>query len=333
MRFAPGAVLAIALLLAPAALAQTMMQTRWDMATEYPRTSMSGLGVETFARHVGENTRGGLVIRPSYEADGGLRSSAIMAAITRDRLQAGDAYAGALDRSNELFALFSLPAVVGDLDGARRLLDLARPAIAATLRERGARLLYLTPWPPTGLWSRKALRSGADLKGLTVRTYDLTSSITIGATGADAAILSHSEMAARLRDGSIDAVLSSGEGGLERKLWSALPHFSEVVYTVPISIASANANAYAALPPDLKAAVDLAAHDTEAELWSALIDRLAETRRQMQANGVAVDARPSPELLLVLKQGAGEMHQRWCAKAGTLCQAILVALEHGSPSR
>jgi TRAP-type C4-dicarboxylate transport system substrate-binding protein len=319
MRFVRRLVVTVALLYAPGARAQVL----WDMATEYPRSSMSGQGLTSFAAHIDENTRGGLVIRPSFDGESGLRSAAMLPAIVANKVQAGDAYAAALDPRNELFSVFSLPAVVGNLDEARRLSDLARPAIAAALRSQGAQLLYVTPSAPTGLWTKQPLRSAADLKALTVRTYDLTTSIAIGGTGAQAMVLSFNDTLAQLRDGGVNAVLSSEEGGMERKLSALLPHFSAVAYTLPVSIASVNAAAYDRLSPDLKAAVDLAARDTEAELWSILLARIARNQQRMREQGVAVDSQPPPDVLQALKRAGGEMRRRWCGKVGAACQAIL----------
>jgi len=323
MRFVRRLIVTVALFYAPAALAQAA----WDMATEYSRSSMSGIGVTAFARHIEENTRGGLIIRPSYDGESGLRSAAMFRAIAANTLQAGDTYAAALDPHNELFSLFSLPATVSSLDEARRLLELAQPVIATALRKEGVHLLYLTPWPPTGLWSKKPLHDAADLKDLTVRTYDLTSSIAISGTGAEALVLSLDDTLAQLRAGSVNAMLSSGEGGLERKLPGLLPNFSEITYMLPISIASVNASAYEALSADLKAAVDLAARDTEAELWTTLLTRLARNRQQMRDQGVTIDSQPPADVLHALKRAAQEMRRRWCAKVGPACHAILDPLE------
>ena len=56
----------------------------------------------------------------------------------------------------------------------------------------------------------------------------------------------------RLADGSINAVLSSGDGGTGRKLWEYLPYFSEITYTLPLSVASVNNQAvYDGLNPVL----------------------------------------------------------------------------------
>src|SRR6202045_954968 len=161
--------LTVALLLYPAAV---QAQAVWDMPTEYPQSAMSGLGVTTFAKHVAELSAGKLQIRPSYDGTSGIRSAGTLAAIAEGRVQAGDAFAGALEAEDAIFALPSLPFLVTSIADARRLADLARPYLAAALQNKSQRLLYLTPWPPTGIWPKTPLKTPSDLSGLSIRTFD-----------------------------------------------------------------------------------------------------------------------------------------------------------------
>ena len=98
----------------------------------------------------------------------------------------------------------------------------------------------------------------------------------------------------KLVDGSINSVLSSGDGGAGRKLWQYLPYFSEITYSLPMSIASVNQAIYDGLPADLREAVDTASRKTESELWLALSTRLEQNYQQMRQNGVAIDFEPRP---------------------------------------
>src|SRR6266699_6308732 len=243
------------LLLHPAAV---RAQTVWDMPTEYPQSAMPGLGVTTFAKHVAESSAGKLQIRPSFDASGGIRSAGMLAAIAEGRVQAGDAFAGALEAEDAIFALPSLPFLVTSVADARRLADIARPYLAAVLEKKGLRLLYLTPWPPSGIWSRTALTTPSDLSALSIRTYDKTSTEVFSGVGAKAALISFSDTMPKLVDGSLNAVLSSGDGGAGRKLWDYLPWFSEITYSLPLSVASVSDAAYDGLSPELREAVDAA---------------------------------------------------------------------------
>jgi TRAP-type C4-dicarboxylate transport system substrate-binding protein len=306
-------------------------QTVWDMTTEYPQSAMSGLGVTTFAQHVAALTAGKLLIEPSFDAAKGIRSADMLTAIAQGRVQAGDAFAGALEAEDAIFALPSLPFLVTSMADARRLADLARPYLAAALQSRGERLLYLTPWPPSGIWSKAPLKTPSDLSGLSIRTYDKISSELFARAGARATSISFAETLPRLVDGSINAVLSSGDGGAGRLLWGFLPYFSEITYSLPISVASVNQAAYDGLPPDLREAVDTAGRRTETDLWLALSTRLQENHRRMRESGVTIDPDPSPALVAALQSGAAAAKQAWCERAGPICQKILGAFGPRKP--
>src|SRR5712671_3770069 len=316
------------LLLHPAAV---RAQTVWDMPTEYPQSAMPGLGVTTFQKHVAELSAGKIQIRPSFDASAGIRSAGMLAAISEGRVQAGDAFAGALEGEDAIFALPSLPFLVTSIADARRLADLARPFLASALEKKGQRLLYLTPWPPSGIWSKSPLKMPSDLTGLSIRTYDKTSSDVFASTGAKAASISFADTMPKLVEGSINAVLSSGDGGAGRKLWEFLPHFSEITYSLPLSVASVNQAIYDGLTPNLREAVDTASRETEIELWLALSTRLQENYQRMRQNGVTIDSSPAPAVVAALQSGAAAAQQAWCTKSGSTCPKVLEAFKAGRP--
>lgn len=306
-------------------------QTVWDMPTEYPQSAMSGLGLTTFAQHVAELSAGKLVIQPSFDAAKGIRSADMLSAIAEHRVQAGDAFAGSLESEDAIFALPSLPFLVTSIADAKRLADLARPYIAAALHNRGQRLLYLTPWPPSGIWSKTPLKTPADLTGLSIRTYDKTSREIFANAGAKAVSISFADTMPKLVDGSISAVLSSGDGGAGRGLWEFLPYFSEVTYSMPMSVASVNQAVYDGLAPELRQAVDAASQQTETGLWLALSTRLQENYARMRANGVTIDTHPAPAIIAALQSGAASAQQAWCARSGPACEQVLRAFQAGKP--
>ena len=306
-------------------------QTVWEMPTEYPQSAMPGLGVTTFAQHAAELSAGKLLIHPSFDAVRGIRSADMLGAIAERHVQAGDAFAGSLEAEDAIFALPSLPFLATSIADARRLADLARPYLIAALRNRGLRLLYVTPWPPSGIWSKTPLKTTSDLSGLSIRTYDKISREIFAGTGAKAVSISFADTMPKLVDGSINAVLSSGDGGAGRALWEFLPCFSEINYTLPMSVASVNQAVYDELPPELREAVDTASRQTETELWMALSTRLQENYARMRANGVVIDTHPAPEIIAALQSGAVAAQQAWCVRSGPICEQVLRAFKAGKP--
>jgi TRAP-type C4-dicarboxylate transport system substrate-binding protein len=306
-------------------------QTVWDMPSEYPQSAMSGLGVTAFAQHVAELSAGKLLIQPSFDGAKGIRSADMLTAIAERRVAAGDAFAGALEAEDAIFALPSLPFLVTSIADARRLADLARPYIVTALHNRGQRLLYLTPWPPSGIWSKAPLKTVSELSGLSVRTYDKISREVFASAGAKATSISFADTMPKLVDGSINAVLSSGDGGAGRGLWQYLPYFSEITYSMPMSVASVNQADYDGLTPELREAVDIASRQTETELWLALSTRLGENYARMRDNGVTIDTHPAPAIVAALQSGAAAAQQAWCSRSGPACEQVLGAFKAGKP--
>src|SRR5438876_537476 len=301
------------------------------MPTEYPQNAMPGVGLTAFTKHVAESSAGKLEIRPSFDAKAGIKSAGMLAAIAEGRVQAGDAFAGALEAEDPIFALPSLPFLVTSTADAKRLADIARPHLAAALQKKGLRLLYLTPWPPSGIWSKTRLTSPPDLAGLSIRTYDRTSTEVFLNIGAKAALISFADTMPKLADGSLNAVLSSGDGGAGRKLWEYLPWFSEITYSLPLSVAAVNKAVYDVLGADQRAAIDAAGRQTETGLWLALSTRLQENYSRMRQNGVTIDSTPAPAIVEALRSGAATAQQTWCSKSGPVCVQILDAFKAGKP--
>lgn len=297
----------------------------WRMPTEYPATAMPGEGISVFAAALATKSGGRLTVEPSFDAKLGIRSAGMAKAIREGAVEAGDAFGGALAGLDPVFGLSSLPFVSPSLEEARRLADLARPLYEQAFARQGLKLLYVTPWPPSGLWTKEPLVSVERLRSLAVRTYDATSTAVLSRAGARAFNISFADAEARLKDGSINAVLSSGDGGAGRRLWERLPHFAAVNYAVPLSFAAANLAAYEALDPDLRRAVDEAARETEARQWAAIETRLAENYTRMRANGVAILTAIDPAVASALREAAGEAVAEWRRAAGPEAERVLDA--------
>jgi TRAP-type transport system periplasmic protein len=126
-------------------------------------------------------------------------------------------------------------------------------------------------------------------------------------------------------------VLSSGDGGAGRRLWEYLPYFSEITYSLPLSVASVNQAVYDGLSGDLREAVDAASGQTERELWLALSTRLQENYQRMRQNGVTIDSNPAPSLAEALHSGAAAVQRAWCVRSGPACVPILDAFRASKP--
>ncbi|CAN5267772.1 TRAP transporter substrate-binding protein [soil metagenome] len=288
--------------------------TTLRMVTEYPATSMPGEGVATFAALVAQKSGGAVVIAPSFDAVAGFKSADMIEAVEQRKVEAADAFAGGLANRYPVFAVSSLPFLADSLGKARDLNAAAKPVYAKFLAAHGQKLLYTTPWPASGIWSKTPIRTVDDLKALSIRTYDAISQDVMTAAGAKASNISFADAMPRLAAGDVNAVLSSGDGGAGRKLWVYLPSFAEINYAMPVSIATMNLAVYDALDERSRRAIDSAAALTEIAQWRLIEGRLEANYRTMRDNHVAIDAEVAPAVKAALRAAAASAQQDWLGK-------------------
>jgi TRAP-type C4-dicarboxylate transport system substrate-binding protein len=320
----PPGIWAIACLAAALAFpAPATSQTSWQMATEYPQSNISGIGLATFSKLVSAYTDGRITAAIAYDNELKITSAEMPRAAQELRIAGGDAFAGALAALDPMFGLPSLPFVVQSVDVARSVNARARPLYEKALQAKGLKLLYLTIWPSTGIWSDSPLATPDDLRGLKIRTYDASSTDVMRAAGASAELLPLNDAVAALREHRLNAFLTSGDGGAGRKLWDFLPHFTAVNYAMPVSLAFIRSEAFDALSDELRAQVMAAAAETEQSQFELLANRTTENYARMRANGVII-ADPAPAAIVAaLRQAAAKPLAAW--KAGASDEAIAIA--------
>lgn len=317
------------LVLAPATLVATAARAapEWRIVTEYPANAMPGEGIAHFAEAATRLSGGAPTVTAGFDAPQGLRSAAMIRAAAEGRVEAADAFTGALAGEGAIFQLSALPFLTASGEDTARLLRAARGAYASALEARGVVLLYATPWPATGLWSRQPVAGPEALRGLRIRTYDAASTAVMREAGAAPAQISFADAMPRLRAGELDAVLSSGDGGAGARLWELLPHFTALDYASPLSLAFCNAAALRALPAAGQEAVMAAARETEERQFRAIANRLVENETRMRHNGVVLSS--GAPLRPALTAAAAPVLAEWSERAGAEGAAILAAYRAG----
>ncbi|GMP13255.1 TRAP transporter substrate-binding protein [Bradyrhizobium sp. TM239] len=329
-----SALVALVLGLAPAAAeenprvtsqaaSQVTSQVTWQMTTEYPENNISGIGLTTLAGRVAERTNGFVTVTSAFDNSLKINSGEMPRAALDGRIAGGDAFAGALSGIDPVLGLSTLPFLMQSAELARATNLRARPLYEKALAARGLKLLYLTIWPATGLWSERALEGADDLPKLNLRAYDANSSEVMRAAGANAQFLPMDAALAGLKEHRLNAFLTSGDGGAGRKLWDFLPHFTAINYAMPVSIAFVRSEVFAALPEPMQREVLAAAAETEQSQFALLAHRTTENYARMRGNGVAI-AEPAPaSLVAALRKAATPAITTWEGQAGADAAAIV----------
>ena len=299
--------------------------TLWVAVSEYPAATIPGLGMIRFSEKLFELSEGRLQVDLQFEVGRGTKE--ILTDVSLGRAQIGDLYCAPLGGVDPIFNLASLPFTTTSIAQARSLLEIARIAYKCELSRRGGRLLYVSPWPSTGLWSTIDIYSLEKFSQLTVRTYDEMSALVITAAGAHAVNIPFGQIFRELEAGRLHAVISSGDGEAGHRLRRYLPYFYDIRYATPNSFLVVNGAAYASLCPALKAAVNQAALDTELELWKQILARSERNRKEMLASGVSIKSDLIPEIRELLNASAKDVIMGWKAATyplgGTMLQTYL----------
>lgn len=295
----------------------------WTLANEYPATSLPGEADTLFAELVTQRTNGAVTIAVSPDAKLGYKSRDQLLAVAQDKVTMANSFGGAIGAIDPVFALSSLPFVATSLAESRSLFDIARPLYEAAFAKQNQVLLFVTPWPASGLWAKTPVTSVADVTRLSVRTYDTTGVEVFSRLGAKAKLISFSDVAPLLASGDINAVLSSGDGGAGRKLWEYLPNFTEIGYAVPLSFSTINLDRWNALSPALRQQVLTAANQTQEHVWQALEGRVEKNYTRMRENGMTITS-PIPSALREPLAAAGRAEaEAWKIQAGPEAARVL----------
>ena len=296
---------------------------QWTLANEYPATSLSGEGDEFFAKEVADLTQGHVSIVTMPDARMGYKSREQLAAVAQGKVAMADSFGGALSGEEPIFGLSSLPFAASGIAGARALYDAAHPFYESAFARHHQKLLYATPWPPSGLWSKEAADTLPAYSGLRVRAYDSTGAFLFARLGAQPVVVSYAELGPRLASGEVNAVLSSGDGGAARKFWDYLPRFTQLDYAIPLSFTTVNYDRWVSLDDKERAAILLAAQRTEARVWKALEARVQENYARMREHGVTIDTQVSPALAARLRAEAAHALRQWAQSVGPDAREIL----------
>jgi TRAP-type C4-dicarboxylate transport system substrate-binding protein len=318
------AVCALATTLATAPFDTEAAET-WDLANEYNATSIHAEGDIFFAEQLAEKSGGEIEIVHHFGGALGYKSLDQFDAVGDGAIPIADTYVGPLGGIDPMFLLPSLPFLAKTAAEAQTLYEVAKPYYDEIFAASNQKLLYSSPWPPSGIWAKKPVASIADLAGLKIRTYDANGTITLKAAGAAPIQLSWADVVPQLSTGGIDAVLTSAESGANAKFWEHLSDFTEINYAMPLNMLHINLDVFNGLSPELQQAVLDSAEATSARNWQAVLTRVEENYAEMASNGVTVVSDVPEDYLAALNEAGREALDDWLAKTGDKGKAIIEA--------
>ncbi|TWO72032.1 TRAP transporter substrate-binding protein [Caenimonas sedimenti] len=311
---------ALAAVVASPCLAQPSIQ--WKLATGYRAESFHTQNIEAFASEVASATRGQLKIEVAPN-NSLVKLPEIPAAVAAGKVQAGEAIMSGMGKDVPLAGADGVPFVVGTYEAVQRMWTLQRPGIERDFAKRGLKPLYAVPWPPQGLYTNKPIREARDLQGLKMRTYNPTTvriAELLGSVPVDVAMV---QVGTALKEGRMDAMITSAVTGVENKVWGGLTHYYELNAWFPKNIVFVNAKAFDALPAATRKVVLESAARAEARGFALSQEAAHSATVELRRNGIKVEPVPF-ELSRDLKRLGEKFSREWVASVGNAANEIFI---------
>ncbi len=297
-----------------AASQAALADAKWDFPTAYPASSFHTENIQQFATEIDKASGGKL--KMTVHPNGSLyKANEIKRAIQTGQAQIGEILLSGAANENPVFGVDSVPFLATSYAEAKKLAAASRPATEKLLAAQGMKLLYLSPWPPQGLFSTKPVNSVADLRGTKMRAYNPATSRIAQLVKAQPATIQLAELGQALATGAVDNFLTSTASGIENKLYEQTKYFYDVNAWVPKNAVIVSQKALDGLDPATRDAVLKAAEAAEVRAWKNSEQKDREYASQLAANGMKV-ASPSPQFQTELKAVGDTMTAEWLKSAG-----------------
>lgn len=304
-----------------AGIATTASAATWDMPTPYPDATFHTQNIAAFAADVDKATNGNLKIK-LHTAGSLFKHPEIKNAVRGGQVPAGEFFLSLIGNENPVFAADSQPFLATNYDDAKKLWDAQKPIVAKLLDKQGLMPLFSVPWPPQGLYTRKAIDSVADLKGIKFRAYNPTLEKFANQIGAAPTQVEVPDIPQAFSTGRVEAMITSPSTGANSKAWDFVTHYTDIQAWLPKNIVVVNKKAFRKLDDATKQAVLTAAEAAEQRGWEMSKEETAAKTKIMADNGMII-VTPSKELMAGLQEIGKAMLVDWQKKAGADGDALI----------
>jgi TRAP-type C4-dicarboxylate transport system substrate-binding protein len=289
-------------------------QAKWDLPSAYPPGNFHVETLVQFAADVDKASSGKLKITVHPNASL-FKAPEIKRAVQQGQAQAGEILLVNYQNEWPMYGADGLPFLADSYDAAMKLYKAQRPFLEKKLGEQGMMLLYAVAWPPQGIYSKKPLNSGADMKGLKWRAYSPATARIAELMGAQPVTVQQAELSQAMATGVIDSYMSSGSTGYDTKTYEYIKTWYDTQAWLPKNAVLVNKAAFDALDKPTQTALLKAAADAESRGWGASRKANTETLEKLKANGMQI-LPPSPQLKADLQKAGDTMLKEWLEKAG-----------------
>ena len=299
---------------------------KWDMALAYGAGNFHSANATEFAKNVTEKSGGKLTI-VTHPGGSLFKGGEIFRAVRTGQAQIGERFMSALGKEDPLLEVDSQPFLATSYDDAMKLYNASKPEIVKGLDGKGLVFLYAVPWPAQGLYSKKAINSVSDLKGLKFRAYNSATIRIAELTGMAPTKIEAAEISQAFSTGAVESMITSPTTGKNSKIWeNGVGYFYDIAAWFPKNMVIVNKDAWNKLDSATKKLVMSEAAVAEKKGWELSKKGNVADKKALADAGMKVDT-VNAELKKHFEEVGATMAKEWADRAGARGAAVLAAFQ------
>ncbi len=305
-------------------LTNISLAEKWDMALAYGAGNFHSANATEFAKNVTEKSGGKLSI-VTHPGGSLFKGGEIFRAVRTGQAQIGERFMSALGKEDPLLEVDSQPFLATSYSDAMKLYKASKPGIVKGLDEKGLIFLYAVPWPAQGLYSKKAINSIDDLKGLKFRAYNSATIRIAELTGMAPTKIEAAEISQAFSTGAVESMITSPTTGKNSKIWeNGVGYFYDIAAWFPKNMVIVNKDSWNKLDDATKKLVMSEAAIAEKKGWDLSKKGNVADKKALSDAGMKVGKVNSALQKHFQKVGA-TMSEEWKKKAGSRGASVLAA--------
>ena len=296
----------------------------WNMALAYGAGNFHSQNATAFAEAVTKKSGGKLTIK-THPGGSLFKGGAILRAVQTGQTQIGERFMSAHGKFDPLLEVDSIPFVAQTYKDAQKLYKASKPELVKGLDDKGLVFLYAHPWPAQGLYSKNAINSVSDLKGLKFRAYTSATIRIAELTGMKPTKLEAVAISQAFSTGMVESMITSPTTGKNSKIWeNGVKYFYDIAAWFPKNMVVVNKKAWNKLDDATKKMVMKQAAVAERKGWALSKKGNKSDKKALSDAGMKV-GKVNSALKKHFQEVGATMSKEWAERAGSRGQAVLAA--------
>jgi TRAP-type transport system periplasmic protein len=305
-------------------------QTAWDMPTPYTDGTFHTENIRWFVEQVAKATNNDLRVQV-HSNNALIRGPEILRAVSTGQVAAGEILLSQFGNEDAILEVDAIPFLTASSEQAMVLYQASKAAVEASLQKRGVRMLYSVAWPSQAFFSKTAVNSVADMRGMRFRTGSPMTSRMAELLGAVPTVVQGSEIPQAFATGIVSGMVTSGATGVQSRAWEFATFFINMRAFMPKNAIIVNERAWQRLPEAVRTAMTAQSALAEKRGWDLSVKAETASVEELRKNNMTV-VEPSAALAAEARAVGARLAEEWAAKAGSGGKQVIDAYRAKVPA-